>query len=242
MKKTLSFFIILFSIFSCCKNEIEVDNQNDFSGNLGIFIDARDGHEYKWVRIGEQIWMAENLAYLPEVNPPSDISFSTPCYYVYDYDGNNVVEAKVTNNYKTYGVLYNWEAAKRSCPKGWYLPNEKDWEKLAQLISDEKGPYNILSDEHGFVFWENVGGHLKSQQGWNNISKNGTDDFGFSALPGGLITNGDIRFKLVEYYSKWWCTIGSGFWKRSRTVSDGNHLYISSNQTDSGVSVRCIKD
>ncbi|HPJ60225.1 MAG TPA: FISUMP domain-containing protein, partial [Bacteroidales bacterium] len=70
-----------------------------------------DGKNYPVVTLGSQIWMAENLAYLPAVSPSSIGSDTEKHYYVYDYQGTNVNEAKATVNYLTYGVLYNWPAA-----------------------------------------------------------------------------------------------------------------------------------
>jgi len=89
----------------------------------GTFMDVRDQHVYKYVKIGTQTWMAENLAYLPAVSPSSDGSESSAFYYVYNYEGSSISEAKSQGNYTSYGVLYNWEAAKIACPSGWYLPS-----------------------------------------------------------------------------------------------------------------------
>ena len=79
----------------------------------GEMVDSRDNHVYKTVEIGEQTWMAENLAYLPKVNKPAAAATceGEPLYFVYDYDGEDVNAAKNTETYKTYGVLYNWYAA-----------------------------------------------------------------------------------------------------------------------------------
>lgn len=82
------------------------------------FTDPRDGYTYLITTIGTQIWMAENLKYLPNVNQMSDISQAEAKYYVYGYDGTDINNAKATDNYQTYGVLYNFEAAKSVCPTG----------------------------------------------------------------------------------------------------------------------------
>src|SRR5690554_6870297 len=115
----------------------------------GTFTDTRDGNVYNWVKIGNQIWMAENLAYLPEV-VHSNAEFQTqssngqPGYGVYGYDGNDVATAKSQSNYTTYGVLYNWYAAMNGaessmanpsgvqgvCPDGWHLPSDDEWHEL----------------------------------------------------------------------------------------------------------------
>jgi hypothetical protein len=93
--------------------------------------DDRDGTTYKVVRIGAQLWMAENLKYLPSVVGMATGSNSTPYYYVSGYNGTSVEEARAIANYNTYGVLYNWAAATQDvCPAGWRLPTDADWTEL----------------------------------------------------------------------------------------------------------------
>ncbi|GAG76549.1 unnamed protein product, partial [marine sediment metagenome] len=107
----------------------------------GTLTDTRDGHIYPTVRIGNQWWMAENLAYLPSISPHWYTSYTEPYYYVYGCEETTVSEAKTTINYQTYGVLYNWAAtmdgAESSntnpsdvqgvCPDGWHLPSDAEW-------------------------------------------------------------------------------------------------------------------
>jgi hypothetical protein len=59
------------------------------------------------LKFGEQIWMAENLAYLPTITDSAFYSDTVSCYYVYDYFGEKVSDAKATYYYDTYGVFYN---------------------------------------------------------------------------------------------------------------------------------------
>ncbi|HNQ68561.1 MAG TPA: FISUMP domain-containing protein [Bacteroidales bacterium] len=97
------------------------------------FISCSDaeGNNYPVVTIGAQTWMAENLAFLPSVVGYQTVgSYTEPYYYVLEYSGVDVEEAKATENYKIYGVLYNWTAAQTACPSGWRLPSDDDWKEL----------------------------------------------------------------------------------------------------------------
>jgi uncharacterized protein (TIGR02145 family) len=80
------------------------------------FTDTRDGKTYKNVKIGEQVWMAENL----------DIKTGNSWCY-----GND--EA----NCKKYGRLYDWETAKKVCPSGWHLPSNEEWLNLINYVGGD---------------------------------------------------------------------------------------------------------
>jgi len=84
----------------------------------GTFTDNRDGKNYKWVRIGNQTWMSENLAYRA----------SNGCW-AYDNDQSNVA---------SYGCLYNWETACKVCPSGWHLPSNEEWSLLVNSLGGEE--------------------------------------------------------------------------------------------------------
>ena len=206
----------------------------------GTFTDTRDGKTYKTVKIGEQVWMAENLAYLPKVNVPdgkSRYEDTVPVFYVYDYHGTDVVEAKSNYNYITYGVLYNYVAALEACPEGWHLPAGGEWEQLAQFISDTKGPYAST-----YISFENIGGHLKATSEWiYHRTGGGTDDFGFSALPGAQYGPGYVKDKMV------FGGIGdSGYWW-STTKSWNMYFFYKTLQgtsLDKGAaqSIRCVRN
>ncbi len=211
----------------------------------GTFIDSRDGNEYNWVQIGDQVWMAENLAYLPRVNRVADGSEDAAgsYYYVYGYDGTNVADAKATDNYATYGVLYNWTAAMDGeassttnpsgiqgvCPTGWHLPSDAEWTVLTDYLGGESV----------------AGGKLKETgtTHWNSPNTGATNETGFTALPGGY-----------RYYSGTFLNIGNGgyWWSASEKDTDlawyrdmvcyYNDVSRDNYDKELGFSVRCVRD
>jgi uncharacterized protein (TIGR02145 family) len=165
----------------------------------GTFTDSRDGNSYNWVEIGNQIWMAENLAYLPTVNPATSSSGAEPKYYVFGYSGSIVSEAKATDNYNTYGVLYNWVAAMDVCPDGWHLPDDNEWKELEVYLGMRPGAANargLRGDGEGDYLKETGSAH------WRN-NENATNGSGFTALPGGYF-NPYGSFSDMNYSTKYW--------------------------------------
>jgi uncharacterized protein (TIGR02145 family) len=167
MKKVVFIFFLIFCLWSCRINDNELEISEIATCT---FIDSRDNHEYKWIKIGKQIWMAENLAYLPEVTDHRSGSLELPNYYVYDYNGTDVNAAKSTLNYSEYGVLYNWEAAMAACPEGWHLPTDTEWKQL----EIELGMNISQVDEYISPFFRGTdqGSKMKNNQGWHNNRAN----------------------------------------------------------------------
>jgi len=166
--------------------------------------DSRDGQKYKIAKIGEQVWMAENLNY--------NASGST-CFYDESYCPK-------------YGRLYNWKTARTVCPSGWHLPSDAEW----QTLSSFAGGYEI------------TGRKLKAKSGWyENI--NGTDDFGFSALPGGYVNSAGNAIN-SNIYGYWWSSsehnVNNAYYWNIFYHSDGIGR-DSYDKSDYLFSVRCIK-
>jgi len=199
-----------------------------------------EGKTYKTVVIGTQTWMAENLNYAPSSG--TFISCDT-------YDCS------------TYGRLYYWSTAmalpsscnssscssqinsphRGICPSGWHIPSNSDWDKLYRYADGTSGtssPYDSPT----------AGRYLKATSGWNSYngaSGNGTDQFGFSALPGGDGSSSG-SFYGVGYYGYWWsASEGEG----NSNYAFNRHIYYDSesafwvNYGKSGLySVRCLQD
>ncbi len=208
-----------------------VGGGNHFNPNItyGSLIDSRNNKTYKTVVIGDQTWMAENLNYdVP--NNTTDVC----------YDNN-------PDNCATYGRLYDWLAAmaiedtiyykvkwngsdvKRQgvCPTGWYLPSRADWDALVTTVGGES----------------NSGTKLKARNGWNSVP--GTDDYGFSALPGGRWENNN--FSSINSRGNWWsATEGSNTSANYKWMSGdagfGTNVHNNANNKSYLYYVRCLKD
>jgi uncharacterized protein (TIGR02145 family) len=187
---------------------------------FGTFTDTRDGQKYKTVKIGTQTWMAQNINYQTK-------------------DGSWCYNDKA-DNCKKYGRLYDWKIAATVCPKGWKLPSNEDWDYLGQAVGGERKP-----DDEGNIDWYGAGKKLKSKSGWNDYmgkSGNGTNDYGFSALPGGYRVS-DGYFFYAGKFGYWWTATENGGYVYDRRMGykyDG--VNEGSNYKSNGYSARCIED
>jgi uncharacterized protein (TIGR02145 family) len=193
------------------------------------FNDPRDGKIYTTVQIGTQCWMKENLAYLPGVVGPATGSTTDPYYYVYGYDGTSVSVAKETSNYRTYGVLYNWQASLIVCPTGWHTPTDAEWTTLTNYLGSAEFA-GLALKETGTVHW------MAPNTGVTNSS-------GFTALPGGR-RNTEGSFELITNGGYWWTSTEystTDAWKYSMYYNNGGVDRYFENKSY-GFSVRCLKD
>ena len=214
--KKINFIIIVVILFvSSCSNKNEE----------GTFTDSRDGKVYKIIKIGEQIWMAENLNYtkgIPNIindtewgllkNNNVDIAW---CYYDNKQENGDI-----------YGALYTYGAAIKVCPNDWHLPTDYEWLKLTNYLGGE----------------EIAGKKLKNLTGWLG-NGNGTNKFGFSALPGGSRRNDGI-FVNVGGNGLWWSAThsnSSDAWVRFLIYDDTEAIHHDAYKS-SGYSVRCVKN
>jgi uncharacterized protein (TIGR02145 family) len=199
----------------------------------GTMTDSRDKKVYKTVKVGDQIWMAENLNYADSATTAS-LKASSWCY------------KDVAKNCDVAGRLYTWAAAMDSvktgcgcglkcsstllvrgiCPPGWHLPDTTEWSVLFTAVGGES----------------TAGEVLKAQSGWNS-SGNGSDAIGFSALPAG---DRDIDGNFINEgeHARFWSSTeyngSNAFSMYLYYKKEDAGLYLSGK--DFGYSVRCLKD
>jgi uncharacterized protein (TIGR02145 family) len=129
-------------------------------------------------------------------------------------------------NCEKYGRLYNWATALKACPAGFHLPSDDEWTALVNYVGGE----------------DKAGTKLKSAAGWNE-NGNGTNDFGWSALPGGGGSS-DGSFRSAGYSGFWWsATEDDAYGARGRYMYCINEYvsWVSSVKTYL-FSVRCAQD
>ncbi len=185
---------------------------------LQAFTDARDGQTYRWVRIGDQIWMAENLA------------FAGSDSWCYD---NSV------RNCRIYGRLYTWEAALTACPEGWELPGDEDWKQLEVFLGMSETEAN-----ERYIRGEDISHMLKAAgtELWISSPDQVRDELGFSVLPGGTRQPDGIFYDLGTQAAFWTADEYYSMTAWSREIADHrrgiNRMSIAKSIA---CSVRCIK-
>ena len=189
-------------------------------------------YNYPTTAIGDQCWFSENVRTTQYLDGSAIQEVTDGATWSGLSTGGRCGFDNSEANVSAYGYLYNWHAVNQSsglCPAGWHVPTDDEWTDLEAYVTSE-----------GFVGTE--GTALKAASGWGN-NANGSNDFGFSGLPGGYRnTNTSGDFDKEGELGWWWSSTpdGSNAWYRdlsSNSVLDrtlGNPRY--------GFSVRCVKD
>jgi len=199
---------------------------------MGVIVTDIEGNFYSTVRIGSQIWMAENLK-TTKYNDGADIplvtdntawsNLPTPGYCWYNNSqflyGN------------TYGVLYNWYTVNTDylCPTGWHVPTDAEWTTLTTFLGGESVAGSKLK-ETGTIHWLNP-------------NTDATNETGFTALPGGNRWDSG-SFNNIGSSGIWWSATEintNSAWNRAMLNSNADAYRVSRNK-HYGFSVRCLKD
>jgi len=250
----LPLLVILLQSCSSGKNSASAD-VNNLTPDIGKFTDSRDDKTYKTTKIGEQIWMAENLNY--NIN-------ESMCY-----DDNS-------KNCEKYGRLFNWETAMKVCPTGWHLPKNEEWDVLIGYVGNAgklkeknswRSAYTLKSTLQIMILGFSLPAALI---GWgfcsecyfpsviligsslliytvlafipSDFSELVDDYYGFSALPGGN-AEPNKKSKKIEIHGIWWSA--------TERYSDAYYklIFFAQNEAIDGyydkkflLSVRCVLD
>lgn len=216
-----------YSAYLCTKGEWEFDSDNSYTGTVK---DAHNENVYKTVGIGSQVWMAENVNY--------DFGYTVDNWYCLD---------GAAENCDKYGSLYYIEEAHDGvyldvakyqnptdddlhycgvnggrceldeehqgvCPDGFHIPSRTEYTTLMNYV-------DLFNGE------ESVATSLKSTSGWDNDA-NGTDRFGFNALPAGWYEHGRGRYYPSGVEARFWTKL------EGRVASSGAEYYFDLGATD----------
>lgn len=201
-----------------------------------------DGNTYKTVKIGKQVWMAENLKVTHYRNSDPIPNLVSHSEYWNAENGGYCNYKNDENNADTYGRLYNWLAINDSrgiAPKGWHVPTDEEWQQLEIALG-----MNPADADSYFGRGEGIGGSLKTKgtKYWKSPNTGATNKSRFSALPAGHrplqgyqgLGSSAYFWTSTEYsYEAWY----------RRLIYDDSKISRSHGYTKLGVmSVRCVKD
>ncbi|MBO4614650.1 MAG: hypothetical protein J5709_05995 [Bacteroidales bacterium] len=213
-----------------------------------LVTDSRDGNTYCTMEYGDQVWMTENMRYLPEINDTR--SSSEPRYYVYGYAGRNYQEALHNSNYNTYGTLYNYTSAQTACPEGWHLPSREEWVELVSYLRSNNDyicggdSTYIAKSMASTTLWNDESTHscnVGYEPSQNNTSK-------FNGLPGGRLSSTATTIqathsKEIGNEANWWSSTPTSTGAIRFSLSNNSALTsIADKASHWGMSVRCVKD
>ena len=231
LKVLLGYTSAIFALMACTTNTNNSDEEDDFDAsivcpaagenaygmpNRGTFVDERDGQEYKYTTIGDQVWMAENLNY--------------------DAQGS-ICQGRDPSKCELYGRLYsyvghvpdrtidtiNWNFIDSVCPNEWHLPTFTEWKKLQTYVGGTNS--------------EAAASRLKSVSGWEKSNWGaGIDVCAFSALPGGSYSYEASS----EGNSAFFLTATAEFEDMNIIVSFGRKIGFFS--SPGRYSIRCLKN
>ncbi len=233
------------------------DNLDDVEGTVTDI----DGNTYQTIVIANQEWMAENLKVtkysngdpVPMVLHGDDWENTTNGAYAI-YDNNE-------NMGMAYGALYNWHAVADSrglCPFGWHVPSDDEWTHFTSYLI---GNFDDVTEDNLGIKLKSCrqiesplgeGCNTTTHPRWESASTHyGTDDFGFSGLPGGVRWYHFGNYDGVGYYAVWWTSSefldplwegeAEAAWFRELNQNFG-HVFQNFEWKGNGFNVRCVKN
>ncbi|ARV08791.1 hypothetical protein BTO05_03735 [Winogradskyella sp. PC-19] len=247
MKKNtrlLLIFVVSISVFQCS----ESDDSSPSPTPIPLTVTDIDGNVYSTIKIGNQTWMAENLEVtrLNDGTPITKYTFedfgsnwgsinNQVAHYQFanTADLNNIYDEELPEDF--YGAMYNHFAVEtgKLAPDGWRIPTEADFIALEQHLN-----------ANGFS--SNIAAALKSDNGWDSFSGNGSNASSFNGLPNGYVS-GFGTPTASEAIASWLTTNISDTDNNSSTtrrwvqLTEDNSIFYSDTSIVLGAAIRCIK-
>jgi uncharacterized protein (TIGR02145 family) len=231
-------------------------NYITISSKADTVVSDFDGHVYGTVKIGEQLWLKENIKsthYLngtpiAEGSNAGNLDYDTLSKFHFSYENQE-------SNISAYGRLYTWSAVMGGalssnsipsgvqgiCPRGWHVPSDAEWMELELFLGMD--PEEVLDNK---IRGDKEGGMLKEKGTTHWMSPNGdaSDLYGFAAVPGGeRFWSGVFRDKTRR--GCYWTSTKvqhNAAWQRLFYHSHGKISRSDFSRISVGASVRCIKD
>ena len=190
-----------------------------------------DGNQYDVIKIGNQIWMKENLKVSKYRNGESIPTGLDDNAWYYTKKGAYAIHLNNNANNSIYGKEYNWYAVSDSrglCPSGWHIPSDSEWTTLTNYLGGESV----------------AGGKMKSTGTtlWSSPNTEATNESSFSVLPGGC--RDGIMFTDGGDMAYFWSDTENGkshAWIRTLFYFDGSVERYGDGKSV-GASVRCLRD
>ena len=218
------------------ENVYNLDKSSFFASDVvyGSLTDERDGQVYKTVKIGTQVWMAENLNYADSLK---DVVLQDGASFCYDYDDDNCAVGgrfyrwaaamgllSKYNNYKADETLLKSSNHRGLCPEGWHIPDTTEWNTLIATVG--KGNASALKTTSAWLFdADSIGA--------------ATNSTGFSAAPTGVNASSGANSQIL--FCSTYQTYSDEFRYFSLSYSS-NQLYYGSRDKEYPCFVRCIQD
>ena len=243
--KLLNGIVLLLIIFSLTVN---CDKKEPTGPKSEAPMTDIDGNVYLTIKIGDQVWMAENLRVthyqngdeIPKATNNSEWRELEKSYCAYDYDETNV---------NSYGYLYNWHSivdVRNIAPEGWHVPSNDEWAKFESFLGMSQEALSV----QGFR-GSGIGSKVKDNDAayWIHDNHRPTNESGFSARPGSFCdSGGDVGAGrgsdvLLGWYAHFWSATESGdeaFYRYLGYHSDG--IGMNTENKNYGFSVCLIKD
>ena len=176
------------------------------------FTDPRDNRVYKTVKVGEQVWMAENMKFY-DADKKGGFYGKSWCY------------GGLEENCETYGRLYHWNAAVKACPEGWHLPSKDEFTTLFEDV----GGVNV------------AGRMLKAKEFWPESDKN-DDSYGMRIVPGGYYYMKNFFYGGENAYLWTSTEVRANNMNSAGFVAGRASGSIDETYVEFGLSVRCVQD